>query len=64
MNEIGKIVGINLNFEKKKVVHPGVICVGCNGPILGIRYKCTICEDFDYCEKCEEKKWRAWPSFA
>jgi hypothetical protein len=23
-------------------------------PIVGNRYKCTICNDFDYCEACEE----------
>lgn len=42
--------------EKQKVVHSSVTCDGCKVyPIVGIRYKCTVCHDFDYCESCEEK---------
>ena len=36
--------------------HTGYVCDGCSNSIVGIRYKCVICPDFDYCEKCEEKK--------
>lgn len=42
---------------KSKVVHPGVKCDSCNKSILGTRYKCTVCEDFDFCEECEEKNY-------
>lgn len=42
--------------EKQLVTHYGVTCDGCSvSPIVGIRYKCTVCHDFDYCETCEEK---------
>lgn len=38
------------------VVHCGVTCDGCQtSPIKGIRYKCTVCPDFDFCEACENK---------
>lgn len=38
------------------VIHSTVSCDGCGKfPIIGIRYKCAVCKNFDYCEKCEEK---------
>jgi len=42
--------------EEGKAVHHHYICDGCEmSPIVGCRYKCTVCNDFDYCEACEEK---------
>ena len=42
--------------EQDKVVHENVECDGCGvSPIVGIRYKCSVCKDFDYCEICEER---------
>ncbi|XP_047000081.1 sequestosome-1 isoform X1 [Schistocerca americana] len=34
-------------------VHEGVTCDGCNKLIVGFRYKCAVCPDFDLCSTCE-----------
>lgn len=42
--------------SKKLTVHNSVECDGCGmAPISGIRYKCSVCKDFDYCSNCEER---------
>jgi len=38
-------------------VHHNVACDGCNvHPIVGIRYKCSVRKNFDYCAMCEERR--------
>ena len=66
-NEENKNEKKEVNKEEKKeekkddkkeelIIHHHVKCDGCKkSPIQGIRYKCTICENFDYCEECEKK---------
>ena len=47
---------IENNKLADKLVHFGITCDGCGVfPIIGCRYKCAICEDFDFCEECEKK---------
>jgi len=42
--------------EQETVEHTNVACDGCDTmPIKGIRYKCSVCKDFDYCSVCEER---------
>jgi hypothetical protein len=54
----------NLNTSQfsKGQVHEKVTCDGCGiNPIIGFRYKCSVCPDYDYCEKCESSIEHAHP---
>jgi len=43
------------SFKISKSPWLRVTCDGCNKTDWsGIRYKCLICENFDFCKKCEE----------
>ena len=49
-----KLKAGNPKKEENKKIHNGIHCNGCGmNPIVGNRFKCAICENFDYCEKCE-----------
>lgn len=42
--------------ELQRSIHQKTQCDGCGVfPIVGIRYKCAVCKNFDYCEACEAK---------
>lgn len=44
------------NVPISERVHERITCDGCNTtPIVGIRYKCAECQNFDLCGACEEK---------
>jgi hypothetical protein len=44
-------IKIDLPFDSS--IHTGVKCDSCKVyPVQGRRYKCTQCNNFDYCEKC------------
>lgn len=47
--EVSRLLGLALT-----PVHENVKCNGCGClPVTGIRFKCTQCPDFDFCELCE-----------
>ena len=46
----------NLNLSLNKTKHNGIKCQKCSqNPIIGCRYKCAFCKDYNLCEKCEEQ---------
>lgn len=45
---------VALAAEKSLVSHKSVRCDGCNMfPVVGNRFKCSVCQNFDFCENCE-----------
>ncbi|XP_030594640.1 sequestosome-1 isoform X2 [Archocentrus centrarchus] len=34
-------------------VHPNVTCDGCEGPVVGTRFKCSVCPNYDLCSSCQ-----------
>lgn len=50
-------LGENQPNEDLNVIHRNISCDGCGmNPIEGVRYKCSVCKNLDYCSMCEERK--------
>ena len=41
--------------DEKNIFHIANVCNECINPIDGIIFKCVVCDNFHFCEKCEEK---------
>ena len=62
-DEMSKIMMSNIqqkdeeiNFSLVKTTHKGIKCEKCGkNPIIGYRYKCSVCKDFNLCDTCELK---------
>lgn len=54
----------SLNEEfPEKVVHKGVECDVCGqSPLIGVRYKCAVRQNYDLCSKCIDKHPQNYPS--
>jgi hypothetical protein len=45
-------VAVPVSATEAKPIH-NAFCDGCRVRIQGVRYKCAVCADFDFCEKCQ-----------
>lgn len=58
MNSMSSSNNQNMRASMKKSVieSKSYSCNGCGKKIEGLRFSCTVCQDFDYCDKCESTK--------
>ena len=46
----------NTAYAGRGIVHRDIRCEGCGlEPLVGWRFKCIICDDYNLCENCEER---------
>lgn len=48
--------------REDKIIHSNVRCDECNmNPLIGVRYKCSVRDNYDLCEKCESASPQPYP---
>ena len=57
------LTNLKLKDDENKLIHLGVYCDVCSGFVIGDRFKCEICENFDLCKDCNSKKSHSEHSF-
>lgn len=45
----------DISLDQFGIFYFGVVCDGCDKFIFGIRFKCVVCSNFDFCLICEIK---------
>ena len=54
-SELSKYSQNRISMSVCNTIHNGIKCEKCGiNPIQGIRYKCSICENYNLCELCED----------
>ena len=55
LNNNQKIIMSNIKKNNEKQIHYGISCDNCHCQnIIGPRFKCSICENYNLCSNCEE----------
>ncbi|OQV13455.1 putative Sequestosome-1 [Hypsibius exemplaris] len=54
-NRTGSVPPAAVAYPHGVEKHRNVLCDGCDKAILGTRYKCLVCPDYDLCVQCEGK---------
>ena len=45
----------SMKYHQRGIIHKGIQCSNCGMlPLLGFRYKCTICDNYNLCENCQD----------
>uniref|UniRef100_A0A8P4K8R4 Protein ref(2)P n=3 Tax=Dicentrarchus labrax TaxID=13489 RepID=A0A8P4K8R4_DICLA len=43
------------HMAQPPALHPNVTCDGCEGPVVGTRFKCSVCPNYDLCSACQAR---------